>query len=234
MSPSERSCFLGPDLRLEADGHISAEPVLLQVAGSHRARRHDGRPDRTHRRARRQARSPLGGPRARPGAGRPAGPAWLAAARQRHWRLRGTAWLRPPRRADRARARRRRYRGRRRTAPPPSRPAFRAAAVRRARAGHRRRRWRAEPPARRAHPEVGQWIKDLAAGHSAFARQLAGRQNHFISREDPDYGHLGQAFLTEDSPSQDAILQPPKPQIPPSARVLERAQEDEMQMEAVH
>jgi AAA domain len=70
--------------------------------------------------------------------------------------------------------------------------------------------------------EMGQWIKDLAAERSTFANRLAERQSTTIPSEDPDYGDLGQAFPAWPTPGKDAILQPPKPQILPSAQVLER------------
>ena len=71
--------------------------------------------------------------------------------------------------------------------------------------------------------EMGQWIKDLAAGHRAFAARLADRQSQRIPSEDPDYGDLGPAFPAWTGPGQDAILQPPKPEIPPSPQILQRA-----------
>ena len=80
--------------------------------------------------------------------------------------------------------------------------------------------------------ETGQWIKDLAAQRRAFAASLASRQNLTIPSEDPDYGDLGQAFPPWPAPARDAILQPPKPEIPPSARILERALDHDRDMEA--
>jgi hypothetical protein len=71
--------------------------------------------------------------------------------------------------------------------------------------------------------EMGQWIKDLAAERGTFADRLAERQSLAIPSEDPDYGDLGQAFPAWPGPDKDAILQPPKPEIRPSAQVLERA-----------
>jgi hypothetical protein len=71
--------------------------------------------------------------------------------------------------------------------------------------------------------DMGQWIKDLAAERSTFADRLAQRQSMALPAEDPDYGDLGQAFPAWPGPGKDAILQPPKPQIRPSAQVLERA-----------
>jgi hypothetical protein len=73
------------------------------------------------------------------------------------------------------------------------------------------------------HKEMGQWIKDLAAEHYTFADRLAERHSMTIPSEDPDYADLGQAFPPWTGRGKDAILQPPKPEIRPSARVLERA-----------
>ena len=82
--------------------------------------------------------------------------------------------------------------------------------------------------------EKGQWIKDLAAQRCAFAVRLADRQSLTIPAEDPDYGDLGQAFPPWPAPARDAILQPPKPEIPPSTRILERAQDHDLDMEAAN
>ena len=80
--------------------------------------------------------------------------------------------------------------------------------------------------------EMGEWIKDLAAGHRTFAGRLADRQNLRIPAEDPDYGDLGQAFPAWTGPGRDAILQPPKPEIPPSPLVLQRATDRDADWEA--
>ena len=71
--------------------------------------------------------------------------------------------------------------------------------------------------------EMSQWIKDLAAERTTFADRLAERQSLTMPSEDPDYGDLGQAFPAWPGPGKDAILQPPKPPIRPSTKVLERA-----------
>jgi hypothetical protein len=81
-------------------------------------------------------------------------------------------------------------------------------------------------------PEMGQWIKDLAADHPRFADTLAERQSLTVSSEDPDYGDLGQAFPPWPRPARDAILQPPKPEIRPSLRVLQRAADRDADPEA--
>jgi hypothetical protein len=82
--------------------------------------------------------------------------------------------------------------------------------------------------------ETGQWIKDLAAEHHKFADKLAERQSITIPSEDPDYGDLGQAFPPWKGRAKDAILQPPKPEIRPSARVLERAADRDLDAEAAN
>jgi hypothetical protein len=81
-------------------------------------------------------------------------------------------------------------------------------------------------------PEMDQWIKDLAVQRRAFAGRLADRQSLMVPAEDPDYGDLGQAFPPWPAPARDAILQPPKPDIQPSARILERAMDHDLDMEA--
>jgi hypothetical protein len=80
--------------------------------------------------------------------------------------------------------------------------------------------------------EAAQWIKDLAAGRRTFAGRLADRQSLTVPAEDPDYGDLGQAFPSWTAHSKGAILQPPKPEIRPSARILERVLDREADMEA--
>ena len=81
-------------------------------------------------------------------------------------------------------------------------------------------------------PEMGQWIKDLAAAHHAFADKLAERQSLTVPSEDPGYGDLGQAFPPWPGPARDAILQPPKPEIRPSPQVLQRAADRDADREA--
>jgi conjugative relaxase-like TrwC/TraI family protein len=81
-------------------------------------------------------------------------------------------------------------------------------------------------------PEMGQWIKDLAAEHRTFADTLAERQSMTIPSEDPDYGSLGQAFPPWPGPATDAILRPPKPEIRPCPQVLQRAADRDAGREA--
>jgi hypothetical protein len=81
-------------------------------------------------------------------------------------------------------------------------------------------------------PEMGQWIKDLAAGHQAFADTLGERQSLTIPAEDPGYGDLGQAFPPWPGTARGAILQPLKPEIRPARQVLERAADRDADWEA--
>jgi hypothetical protein len=81
-------------------------------------------------------------------------------------------------------------------------------------------------------PRLGQWIRDLAAGHRAFAGRLAERQSLRVPAEDPDYEDLGPAFPAWAGPDRDAILQPPKPEIRLSPQILECATGRDLDREA--
>ena len=76
------------------------------------------------------------------------------------------------------------------------------------------------------------WVQDLAAQRQAFRDKLEERQALKVPSEDPDYEDLGPAFPAWNPPDKDAILQPPKPEIPPSAKILELAREPEAGWEA--
>jgi hypothetical protein len=79
---------------------------------------------------------------------------------------------------------------------------------------------------------MDQWIKVLAAGHRTFADRLADRQSQMIPSENLDYGDLGPAFPTWTRPCREPILRPPRPEIPPSPRVLERMMDRDADWEA--
>ena len=53
-----------------------------------------------------------------------------------------------------------------------------------------------------------------------------------VPSEDPDWGDLGEAFPAGKAPGRDAILQPPKPQITPAAKILQLVQERDAEPEA--
>lgn len=80
--------------------------------------------------------------------------------------------------------------------------------------------------------ELAQRAKDLAARHREFTDKLAERQSLMIPVEDPDFEYAGPTFPTWTAPRRDAILQPPKPQIRPSERILERLAGQDLNMEA--
>jgi hypothetical protein len=80
--------------------------------------------------------------------------------------------------------------------------------------------------------EIDQQLTDLAAGHRTFTARLADRQSQTIPSEDPDYSNLGPAFPAWTSPGREPILQPPKPEIPPSPQILQRAMDRDADREA--
>jgi hypothetical protein len=74
--------------------------------------------------------------------------------------------------------------------------------------------------------EIGEMagrIRDRAAQRHAFREKIAQRRRLEVPREDPDWGDSGEAFPARSQPRRDAILQPPKPQITPSATILRLA-----------
>jgi hypothetical protein len=81
---------------------------------------------------------------------------------------------------------------------------------------------------------MSQWITGLAAQRRAFARKLADRQSLKLPAQDPDYEDLGPAFPAWTGTRTDAILQPPRPEISPSPRVLDRIPEEDLDMEAAN
>jgi hypothetical protein len=99
------------------------------------------------------------------------------------------------------------------------------------------------PPLRSAEPDPGtgastqdpaataRLINDLAARHREFTAKLADRQSIKIPAEDPGYDGLTPAFPAWTAAAKDAILQPPKPEITPSPRVLERVAERDLDLE---
>ena len=80
--------------------------------------------------------------------------------------------------------------------------------------------------------EMAAWIRDLAAERQAFREKLEELQGLKVPSEDPDWDDLGDAFPSWNPPGRDAILQPPKPQITPSAKILQLAAERDTEPEA--
>ena len=76
------------------------------------------------------------------------------------------------------------------------------------------------------------WIRDLAAQRQAFRARIDGRQQLIVPSEDLEWTGLDNALLSWRAPRRDAILQPPKPEIIPSARILQLAAEHDTEPEA--
>jgi TrwC relaxase/AAA domain len=80
--------------------------------------------------------------------------------------------------------------------------------------------------------EMSAWVTDLTAQRQAFHDKLQERQALKIPSEDPDWEDLRHAFPAWNPPDKDAILQPPKPDITPSEKILDLAREPEAGWEA--
>jgi len=86
------------------------------------------------------------------------------------------------------------------------------------------------PPAPGELTEAAAWIRDLAAQHQAFRARMDERQRQIAHSE--DWPGLGETLRSLWAPRQDAILQPPKPQITPSATILQLAPDRDAEHEA--
>ena len=80
--------------------------------------------------------------------------------------------------------------------------------------------------------EMAAWVRDLAANRQSFREKLEELQGLKVPSEDPDWDDLGEAFPSWNPPGRDAILQPPKPQITSSAKILQLAAERDTEPEA--
>jgi hypothetical protein len=80
--------------------------------------------------------------------------------------------------------------------------------------------------------EIAAWVRDLAAQRQAFREKFEERRGLMVPSEDPDCGDLGDAFPARQAPSLDAILQPPKPQIMPAAKIFQLVEERDTEPEA--
>src|SRR5260370_6168753 len=77
-------------------------------------------------------------------------------------------------------------------------------------------------------------IRDLAAERQAFRAKLDERQRLVVPSEDLDWAGLGEALPSWRASRRDPILQPPKPQITPSARILQLTAERDAEPEAAN
>ena len=73
---------------------------------------------------------------------------------------------------------------------------------------------------------------DLAAQHHASRQRTGQRQHPMTPRKDLDWTTLGDTLPSWWAPHPDAILRPPKPEITPSAKILQRAAEQDIELEA--
>jgi hypothetical protein len=82
--------------------------------------------------------------------------------------------------------------------------------------------------------EMAEWVTDMAAQRQAFRDKIEERQALTIPSEDPDWEEFGQAYPSASPPEGDAILQPPRPSVTPSAKILELALERDTAPEAAN
>jgi hypothetical protein len=80
--------------------------------------------------------------------------------------------------------------------------------------------------------EVATWIRGLAAQRQAFLEKIEERRGLKVPSDDPDWGDLGEAFPASPTSGRRAILRPPKPQITPSAKILQLAAGRDIEPEA--
>jgi hypothetical protein len=79
---------------------------------------------------------------------------------------------------------------------------------------------------------MADWVRNLAAQRQAFREKLEERQGLKVPNQDPDFEDPGPAFPIWNPPDKDAILQPPKPEIQPSAKIIDLARQPEAGREA--
>jgi hypothetical protein len=73
--------------------------------------------------------------------------------------------------------------------------------------------------------ETASWIRDPPMQHHVSRAGMGERPQLMVPGEDPVRGDLGKTFPGWQASGRDAILQPPKPEIIPSARILQLAAE---------
>ena len=75
------------------------------------------------------------------------------------------------------------------------------------------------------YTEAAVWIRDLAIQREAFRTEIDERPGLIAPGQDSVRGDLGETLPAWRASDRDAILQPPKPEIIPSARILQLAAE---------
>jgi len=76
------------------------------------------------------------------------------------------------------------------------------------------------------------WLQDLTAHHKVFRARMNERQRLTVLRLDPDWADLVEISSSLWTQRRDAILQSPKPEIIPSARILQPTAEHDLEFEA--
>ena len=77
------------------------------------------------------------------------------------------------------------------------------------------------PPVPADCAETARWISRTAEQRAAFRARAEERKGVLVPSEDPDYEPEGEAWPSRPARDRDAVLQPPKPELPPSPRVIE-------------
>jgi len=80
------------------------------------------------------------------------------------------------------------------------------------------------PEAQQEYQPPG-WVRELTEARKVFGEKITDRQSVMEPHEDRDYEDVGLAFPSWQQQDRDAVLQPPKPPIPPSERLAEREAE---------
>jgi hypothetical protein len=75
-------------------------------------------------------------------------------------------------------------------------------------------------------------VRTLAAQHQAFREKTGQWPRQMAPRQDPGVAVLGETLPSWWAQHSDAILRPPKPEITPSAEILQRAAEHDIEPEA--
>jgi hypothetical protein len=75
-------------------------------------------------------------------------------------------------------------------------------------------------------------IRDLAAEHHAFREKAGQQQRRMTPREDAGWAALDDTLPSWWAPRLDGILRPPKPEITPSAKILQLAADRDIEPEA--
>jgi AAA domain/TrwC relaxase len=75
--------------------------------------------------------------------------------------------------------------------------------------------------------EMARWITRTAEQQAAFRARIEERQGVMVPSKDPDYEPEGEAWPSWPTRDREAVLQPPKPDLRPSPRVIERAADRE-------